>query len=144
MADFTKFLLLGIQITSFCLPVKISAKSPFLIDALRSWIFWGCNKRLCLTSRGLKSVEHLGHPWSHPSVVGIFLDQNLSGKEQELYLISISSPYSTRLAENINTGFSWSAFPTSPVLGCQETGRVHHVPASSTYAGMAEDPLLLP
>lgn len=67
---------------------------------------------------------------SYVAVVGLFLDQNFSRQEQELYFISILSPHSTRLAENVNMGFL-GALLHPPVMWCKETGlgKVHLVPA---------------
>lgn len=55
-----------------------------------------------------------------------------------LFLFQTSIP--SRLAGNVNPGFSWSSFPTSPFPHGAETGEVHLVSAASTQARMAEGP----
>ena len=46
------------------------------------------------------------------------LGPKLKWARTRTYLISIPS----RLAENVNPGFYWSSFPTSPFTRCQDTG----------------------
>lgn len=53
---------------------------------------------------------------NYVTLMRMILDQHLKGQEQDFYLISISSSHSTKLAQDVHTGLSWSSFPASPVM----------------------------
>lgn len=66
---------------------------------------------------------------NYVTIVGLFLDQNFIRQEQELYFISILSPPSTRLAENVNMGFLGVPSLPPQLCGAKRLGKVHLVPA---------------
>lgn len=123
--NFTEFLLWGMRIMSFHLPMESPVKPPFLIHAVGSWAFWEMlweNESDHMWPQGYRAIRR--PPMESPFWAKLLWcdpGPNLQWARTRTWLNFYFKPHSTRQVVNMNMGLSRNFLHTSSVMWCQET-----------------------